>query len=88
MRCAGLSKQEVMAVAEHEHLPEIAAAAMARYLLKEPHGAEKIRDMIRDDIREALRRDDRDHARELFMTLRHFLHAHPVVKPKGPLSQL
>lgn len=84
----GLSKQEVMAVAEHEHLPEIAAAAMARYLLKEPHGAEKIRDMIRDDIREALRRDDRDHARELFMTLRHFLHVHPVVKPKGPLSQL
>jgi hypothetical protein len=82
----GLSKQEVMAIAEHEHVPEIAAAAMARYLLKKPHGAEKIRDMIRDDIREALRRDDRDHARELFMTLRHFLDVHPVAKPKGQLS--
>ena len=39
----GLSKQEVMAIAEHEHVPEIAAAAMAKYLLKEfparsPHG--------------------------------------------------
>jgi hypothetical protein len=32
---------------------------MAKHLLKEPHGAEKIRDMIRDDIREALKRDDR-----------------------------
>ena len=82
----GLSKQEVMAIAEHEHVPEIAAAAMARYLLKEPHGAEKIRDMIRDDIREALKRNDRDHAREPFMTLRRFLHVHPMVKPKGPLS--
>ena len=47
---------------------------------------EKIRDMIRDDIREALKRNDRDHARELFMTLRHFLDVHPVAKPKGPLS--
>ena len=53
---------------------------MASYLLKQPHGAEKIRDMIRDDIRDALRRDDRSHARELFMTLRHFLEAHPCPK--------
>ena len=30
----GLTEQEVMAIAEHEHVPEIAAAAMARYLLK------------------------------------------------------
>src|SRR4029450_12186731 len=41
----GLTEQEVKAIAEHEHMPEIAAAAMAKYLLKEPHGAEKIRDM-------------------------------------------
>jgi hypothetical protein len=75
-----------MAIAEHEHVTETPRCDVARYLLKEPHGAEKIRDMIRDDIREALRRDDRDHARELFMTLRHFLHVHPVVNPKGPLS--
>jgi hypothetical protein len=41
----GLTEQEVSAIAEHEHVPEIAAAAMGRYLLKEPHGAEKIGDM-------------------------------------------
>ena len=39
-----------MAIAEHEHVPENAATAIARYLLKEPHDAEKIRDMMRDDI--------------------------------------
>ena len=82
----GLTKQEVMAIAEHEHVPEIAAAAMASSLLNEAHGAEKIRDMIRDDISEALKRDDRDHARELSVTLRHFLHVHPLAKPKGPPS--
>ena len=66
-------------------MPEIAAAAMAKHLLKEPHGAKKIRDMIRDDIREALKRDDRDHARELFMALRHFLEIHAATRRQGPL---
>ena len=58
MRCAAYPSKRLWPIAEHEHVPEIAAAAMAKFLLKEPHGAEKIRDMIRDDIREALRRDD------------------------------
>ena len=76
----GLTEQEVQAIGEHEHVPTIAAAAMASYLLKEPHGAETIRDMIRDDIRDALRRDDRSHARELSMTLMQFLDVHPSAK--------
>jgi hypothetical protein len=69
-----------MAIAEHEHVPEIAAAAMGRYLLKKPDGAEQIRDMIRDDIHEALSRDDKDHASELLMVLRHFVATHPEVQ--------
>jgi hypothetical protein len=73
----GLTEDEVMAIAEHEHVPEIAAAAMGRYLLKKPHGAEQIRDMIRDDIHAALSRGDKDHASELLMVLRHFLATHP-----------
>jgi hypothetical protein len=82
----GLSRQEVMAIAEHEHVPEIAATAMARYLLKEPHGAEKIRDMMRDDIHDALSRGDRDHASQLLMVLRHFLDTHPEARERGQLS--
>jgi len=72
-----LSEEEVLAIAEHEHIPEIAAAALAQYLLYQDHGAERIRDMLRDDIRAALARHDRGHARELFMALRHFLATHP-----------
>jgi hypothetical protein len=78
----GLTEDEVMAIAEHEHVPEIAAAAIARYLLKKPDGAERIRDMIRDDIHEALNRGDRDHASELLMVLRHFLATHPEAQAK------
>ena len=78
----GLTEQEVQAIGEHEHVPTIAASAMASYLLKEPHGEEKIRDMIRDDIRDALQRGDRNHARELFMTLRHFLDVHPSARSR------
>ena len=72
-----LDEAEVQAIAEHEHIPEIAAAALAQYLLRQEHGAETIRDMLRDDIRAALARNDRDHARDLYMALRHFLSCHP-----------
>ena len=78
----GLTEQEVMAIAEHEHVPEIAAAAMGRYLLKKPDGAEQIRDMIRDDIHQALSRGDKDHASELLMVLGHFLATHPEAHAK------
>ncbi len=73
----GLTKQEVLAIAEHEHVPEMAAAAIGRYLLKSPNGPEKIGDMIRDDIHDALSRGDKEHASELLMVLRHFLASHP-----------
>ena len=72
-----LSEAEILAVAEHEHIPEIAAVALADYLLHQEHGAETIRDLLRDDIRAALARHDRQHARELFMALRQFLSTHP-----------
>ena len=73
----GLSEDEVLAIAEHEHIPEIAAAALGQYLLNQQHGPETIRDMIRADIRSALARNDRTHARDLVMALRHFLSEHP-----------
>jgi hypothetical protein len=38
---SGLSEDEVAAIGEHEHIPTIAASALADYLLKRPHGGEK-----------------------------------------------
>ena len=73
----GLDEDEVAAISEHEHIPEIAAAALANCLLKQPHGGEAIRTMIIDDIHKALDEGHVRHAAELFMALRHFLEHHP-----------
>lgn len=73
----GLTKEEVLAIAEHEHVPEIVAAGLASDLLCRGNGCDKIEDMIRDDIREALRRQDIGHARELLAVLTHFARSHP-----------
>jgi hypothetical protein len=84
----GLEEDEVMGIAEHEHMPEIAAAALAHHLLQEPGGVTRIRDMLVDDFRNALRRNDRDHARELLSALRHFVSSHrdELVADKAALA--
>jgi hypothetical protein len=76
----GLDKDEVAAISEHEHIPEIAATALADYLLKQPHGGVTIRTMIIDDIHQALCIGHVKHAQELFMALRHLLDQHPEAR--------
>jgi hypothetical protein len=86
---SGLTEEQVLAIAEHEHLPEIAATALAQYLSKEEHGMEKIRDMIVDDIRQAQQRQDKAHILTLLHVLHHFLKSHPEVCPsQHPWSEL
>ncbi len=74
----GLDASEIDAIAEHEHVPEIAAAALASYLLHKAGGEREIRRMLVDDIRAALDKKRMRHASELFMALRHFLNEHPA----------
>ena len=77
----GLTEEEVLAIAEHEHLPEVAATALAHYLLSREHGSEEIRDMIVDDIREAQWSDNKEHVLTLLHVLHHFLITHPEARP-------
>jgi hypothetical protein len=73
-----LAPNEVAAVAEHEHVSAIcAAAAMADYLMHQADGPRTIRRMIGEDMRAALRAGNLAHARELHVTLRHFMATHP-----------
>jgi hypothetical protein len=76
----GLSEDEVDAISEHEHIPEIAAAALAQYLLNQPHGGEQIRSMIIEDIHKALDAGQVKHAAALFTALRHFIDTHPEAR--------
>jgi hypothetical protein len=78
----GLDPDEVAAIGEHEHIPDIAAAALADYLLKQAGGPERIRAMIVDDIHKALDAGHIRHGAELFMALRHFLEQHPEANPE------
>lgn len=78
----GLTEEEVLAIAEHEKLPEIAATALAQYLLSMPNGSEKVRDMIVDDIRQsASAADHKEHVLALLHVLHHFLKTHPEARP-------
>src|SRR5258706_5895570 len=77
----GLTEEEVLAIAEHEHLPAIAATALANYLLCQEHGTGKVRDMIVDDIRRAQLCGDMKHVQNLLHLLHHFLQTDPEAKP-------
>ena len=72
-----LSHEEIAAVAEHEHLPELDASLMGDYIMRLHKGPQKVQQMICDDIRDALHRDDLPHARDLYAVLHHFLETYP-----------
>jgi hypothetical protein len=82
----GLTEEEVLAIAEHEHLPEVAATALAQYLLSHEHGSEKVRDMIIDDFRQAQRSGDKKHVLTLLHVLHHFLKTHPERRAFSSIS--
>ena len=77
-----LTEEEVLAIAEHENMPEMIAIAYAQYLAHEERGMEAIFTMIVDDIRMAQSRRDTDHVRELLHVLHHFIRSHPEAAPK------
>jgi hypothetical protein len=77
----GVTEEEVLAIAEHEHMPAVSAAALTRYLLSLDHGSDNVRDMIIDDIRQAQRNDDKEHVLILLHVLHHFLRRHPEAIP-------
>lgn len=72
-----LTRDEIAAIAEHEHLSLRAAALRGNYEMHLRDGAARVHQMIAEDIRAALHRGDLDHARALYGTLRHFLATHP-----------
>jgi len=72
-----LTEEEVLAIAEHEHLPEIVAAELGNYLIHRPRGEMAIRRMILDDIEDARRGGDIARVAKLKLVLKHFIATHP-----------
>jgi hypothetical protein len=72
-----LNEDEVLAIAHHEHIPEIAAAELGNYLVHTPEGERRIKSIIRDDIVEARAAGDRSRELALKLVLRNFVEQHP-----------
>lgn len=73
---AELSEDEILAIAEHEHMPEMLAVELGCYLVHTPSGEKRIGKMIADDIEAARARGDRKHVLKLKMVLKHYLEHH------------
>ena len=71
-----LTEDEILAIAEHEHLPEMVAVEIGCYLCHTPDGDKRIRRMIADDIQHARDRGDVRHAALLRTVLKHYLAEH------------
>jgi|SRR4249920_418545 hypothetical protein len=72
-----LTEEEVLAIAQHEHIPEIAATELGNYLVHTPAGEMRIKSIIRDDIADARARRNRGHELVLKVVLRNFVLQHP-----------
>lgn len=72
-----LTEEEVLAIAEHERIPEMAAIELGSYLVRTADGELYIKSMIRDDISVAAERGDRDRELALKCVLRDYILQHP-----------
>jgi hypothetical protein len=68
-----LDRSEIAPIASREHVPEVAASALANYLLHHEGDAPEIRQMLAADLHAAIEDGRLQHASELFMALREFL---------------
>ena len=79
--CLGLSElneEEILAIAEHEHIPELAALELGNYLLHKPKGEARIKGMIVEDIQAARKLHDVHRTAALKLVLQHFCAEHHV----------
>ena len=72
----GLAGDEMHAIALHEHLSELSAAALGQSLLQTEQGIREIKRFIREDIQSAKFHGHPDTAQELKQVLAHFKETH------------
>ena len=72
-----LNEDEIKAIAEHEHIPQIVAAELGYYLVHTLEGVPMIRRMILEDILHAAKSGNDSRRRKLWAVLKHFIETHP-----------
>jgi len=71
-----LTEEEILAIAQHEHIPAMAAVELGNYLVHTPTGEKRIKAMIVDDIQEAQRSGSVQRVLTLKLCLKHYLQHH------------
>jgi len=71
-----LSEDEIDAIAQHEHIPEMIALEMGNYLIHTHAGERRVKAMIRDDIEQARAEGHTDRVAVLKLVLKHYLEHH------------
>lgn len=75
-----LTEDEIDAIAEHEHLPEMVAVELGCCLVHTADGSRRIARFIREDIERAARHGQSVHARRLTVVLKDFVAHHPAMR--------
>jgi len=75
-----LTEEEILAIAQHEHIPEMAALELGNYLIHTPDGQKRIKAMIVDDIDDARREGHFDRVLALKLCLKHYLEHHATAR--------
>lgn len=73
-----LTKEEIEAIAEHEHISEIAAAATGNCLSHSTEGLARIRRYILEDIENAKSHGDNKRAQQWRQVYNRFAANHPI----------
>lgn len=71
------NEAEIMAIAEHEHIPPIVAIELAQYLVETEDGKRMLKRMILDDIQAAREHGNDEKVAVLNGVLMHFIATHP-----------
>ncbi|MBK8889317.1 MAG: hypothetical protein IPN75_02485 [Dechloromonas sp.] len=74
-----LTEEEILAISEHEHIPEMVALELGNYLIHTESGERRIKRMIGDDIKHAQDTGNAEHAAVLKSVLKHYLEHHASV---------
>jgi len=83
--CVGLcdlTEAEIQAIAQHEHLPALAALALGNYLVRSADGEQRVKAIIRDDIAAAASSADRARVLALKSLLRDYILKHPCCESR------
>ena len=71
-----LTEEEILAISEHEHIPEMVAVELGSYLVHTTSGEKKIKRMILDDIAHAKETGNLKHVAVLKGVLKHYVENH------------